>query len=70
MKKKCNFKLYKKIPTKSSGFELTDPVRNLKQGKSFVCGGYGKDTVAILVKTGKRGDVFPYHIYTKFVKKR
>jgi hypothetical protein len=54
-------KIYSKPP---AGFELTDPVRTREQGEEFVKGGY-QDSLAVLVRTGKKGDVFPYHIYTK-----
>jgi hypothetical protein len=57
-------KIYKTRPKPSSGWEATDPARNAKQARSFVKGGYaGLDTK--IVQTGKRGDIFPYTIYTK-----
>lgn len=62
---KCKVKVYKTKP-KGRGWELVDPVRNLKQGKAFVCGGYGGAKKVRLVKTGKKGDVFPYHTYVKY----
>lgn len=63
MVKKCKVKIYKRKP-RGRGWVATDPVRNLKQGKAFVCGGYaGAD--AVLVRTGKKGDVFPFTVYTK-----
>jgi hypothetical protein len=63
-KKSNNIKVYKTRPRAGSGWKPTDPARNLKQARSFVKGGYG-DEDAIIVQTGKRGDIFPYTIYTK-----
>jgi hypothetical protein len=40
------------------GWELTDPCRSLVQAKAFKKGGY-QDSDAMIIRTGKRGDVFP-----------
>jgi hypothetical protein len=59
-------KIYKTKPPKGSGWEPTDPARSAEQAKQMVKNGYvGSD--AIIVKTGKRGDVFPYTIYTRYI---
>ena len=59
-------KIYKTIPSKRLGWEATDPARDLKQAKEFIKGGYGRDTDAIIVQTGNKGDIFPYTIYTRY----
>jgi hypothetical protein len=64
MVKKSGIKIYKTKPVKGSGWEPTDPARSAEQAKEMVKIGYG-DADAIAVKTGNRGDVFPYTIYTK-----
>jgi hypothetical protein len=57
-------KIYKTKPSKGSGWAATDPARSAEQAKEMVRTGYqGAD--AIVVKTGTRGDVFPYTIYTR-----
>lgn len=56
-------RIYKSVP-KGQRWQITDPVRSAEQGRAFVRGGYA-DSDAILVKTGERGDVFPYHVYTR-----
>ena len=48
-------KIYSKPP---AGFEITDPVRDREQGIEMIKGGY-QDSLAVLVRTGKKGDVFP-----------
>lgn len=56
-------RIYKTKP-RGKGWTATDPARSAKQAKYFVKGGYGQ-SIAKAVKTGKKGDVFPYTIYTK-----
>ena len=53
--------VYKSKPHK--GWEATDPARSKAQACSFIKGGYG-GADAIIVKTGKKGDTFPFTIYT------
>ena len=61
-KKRRGIHVYKTKPGR--GWDATDPARTAKQARSFVRGGYqGADAIA--VKTGKRGDVYPYTIFTR-----
>ena len=56
-------KIYSRKPS-GSGWVAMDPARDSAQARGFVKGGYGGSD-ARAVKTGKKGDVFPYTIYTK-----
>lgn len=48
----------KRIPR---GFKVYDPARSYKQAFSLARA-YPPDMPAIVVKTGKKGDVFPYSV--------
>lgn len=51
----------KGVPT---GFKAYDPARDKKQAFSLARG-YPNDMPSLIVKTGEKGDVFPYTIYVK-----
>lgn len=57
-------KIYKKLP---KDYNFMDPCRSLAQAKTFKKGGYGgyKSSEIIIVKTGGKGDIFPYHTAVK-----
>ena len=66
MAKRKKIKIYKTIPSRDAGWVPTDPARSAEQARSFVRGGY-QGSYARAVKTGKRGDVFPYESGNNFI---
>ena len=46
------------------GFKAYDPARNYKQA-FYLARTTPSDMPAIVVKTGKRGDIYPYTIYVR-----
>lgn len=55
-------KIYKSKP-KGRGWEASDPAKNAKSART-VANGYKGSCATRIVKTGKKGDVYPYTIYT------
>ncbi len=55
-------KIYKTKPPRDSGWEAYDAARTAEQARELVESYPGN---AIIVKTGKQGDVFPYTIFVK-----
>ncbi len=46
------------------GFSAVDPARDLTQARSLAKS-YPPENQVVIVKTGKRGDVFPYTTYLR-----
>lgn len=64
MNKTKQIKILKNKPPKHMKFTPTDCASNIPQARD-IAASYPKDMDIKIVKTGKRGDVYPYTIYSR-----